>query len=171
VLELHAETQLALKAATEEETYRGHLEELADLVYALRKLEEMFDDSRKQAKRAKELMEKIACLVWMKRADFEPIRTDYVTASPNIRQICSAPTRKKDPEGFKNLMDHMGIPEDVWNRPEELVRPHFPGFAAWISELAENGLPLPKGIDPDKTWPVYSLRLKPKKGVNEDVDD
>lgn len=170
VLELRAKVQMALAVETDALQKEARLGELADIAYAASQMETLFDDSRKECKRLRETSERLACLYWMRRGNTDPIRTPWVTASPNMSQFASCPRRRVEPEAYAALMNHLGIPEDVWQREEELVRPHFPGWVAYLTELAEAGKPLPPGIDPNKVYHKYSLRLRPKKGVNEDAE-
>jgi hypothetical protein len=46
----------------------------------------------------------------------------------------------------------------------EAVRPHWPGMVSYLTGLMRQGRPLPPGIDPEKTYPRYKLRLRALKG-------
>jgi hypothetical protein len=63
-------------------------------------------------------------------------------------------------------MEHLGIPEHM--AAGDVVRPHWPGLKEYLTKLAQQGLPLPPGIDPQKTYSEYTLEVRKKKGVLED---
>jgi hypothetical protein len=163
---MHAEIYRELSQLKEQSLKCGDMQELADRAYALRDMHKYVDDLRKELDQTKSVCERIACLLWAKDSEGDPIRTDHCTASPKIKYMASLPSRTRDPEAYANLMGHLGIPDGLL--PEDVVRPHWPGFVNYMTRLAEEGLPLPEGIDVDKTYPVYSLTIRGKKGVNED---
>lgn len=142
------------------------MNELADWVYALRESYTFVDNLRKDIKAAMETCEKLACLFWIEMQDGDPIKTEYVTATPKVKMIASIPSKKKDPEQYAKLMNFLGVDEKLYDEIE-VVRPHWPGFVEMVSQLAEKGLPLPDGIDPTKTFPQYSLIVRKQKGVDE----
>jgi len=47
------------------------------------------------------------------------------------------------------------------------VKPYWPGIMEHISSLAEQGKPLPAGIDAEKTYTQYKMRITPYKGLDE----
>ena len=88
------------------------------------------------------------------------------------------PSKKKDPVAYAALMDHLGITGDV--AEHDAARLHWPGMMAMVTALAEQGKPLPPGIDPNSQYPQYSVtKLKkrdidlgigePEKGVPDDI--
>ena len=145
------------------------LETHADIAMAMKSCYKYVDDLRKELKRTQEQSERIACILWLKDSDGDPIRTDYVTAIPRIKQMAAIPKRSSSPLEYSRLMTFLGVPEELWgdDAVEEVVRVHWPGFVEYLTKLAEDGLPMPDGIDPDKTYPVYSLTLRQKKEVDE----
>lgn len=145
-------------------------EELADYAYALRFAWRHIDDTRKDLKGLQELAEKLTCMKCTLLDDGDTIKTAYVTATPDCKPIASLPKKSKDPEGYRALMLGLGIPEYVLDEEDEereTFKPHFPGIVARLEKLMAEGKPLPPGIDVTKTYPKYSLELRPKKGVEE----
>jgi len=146
-------------------------ETLADEAFVLRQLEELADDTRKDCRAVKETIEKCACLLWVEEnmntsGRGDPIRGDLCVATPDVKEMASLPRPKTQPEQYGALMTWLGIPLSVV--AQDLVRPHWPGFTDKISELAATGQPLPPGIDPDKTYPLYKLTTRLRRGVQID---
>jgi hypothetical protein len=164
-MDIHA----ALARLAEEAKRLTSLPELVDLIYALRKTSELADTARKEMNRIEELTIKQACLIWT-TTDGNPIRSDYVTGSPDIKMMASLPRRKSNPEGYAALMRYLGVPDELWDTSDEeseAVRPHFPGMVDLLSRAMQEGRPLPPGISPENTYPLYKMRLVAKKGVDE----
>ena len=139
--------------------------DLADAAYAARELETMADAIRKRAKANKELAERICCMICALTSDVDPIKTEFVTASPGIRTVASLPHRSTDRENYALLMDYLGIDRKHWEGVEHAcVQPHWPGVMEDINTLLAAGEPLPPGVDPSKTYAEYSLRMRGVKG-------
>lgn len=147
---------------------RCDMEELADLTYALREVFNYIDDMRKEISKTKQACERIACVLWSHKSDGDPIRTPYCTGTPKVKMMASLPNKRREPEKYAALMTHLGIDPSLWKGENDAVRVHWPGFVEHMTALAEKGLPLPAGIDVDKTYPVYSLTIKKgKKGITK----
>ena len=43
------------------------------------------------------------------------------------------------------------------------MRMHWPSMVEHLSALAEEGKPFPPGVDPDKTYPIYSTTIRRKE--------
>lgn len=158
VLKAHREIYSKLAPLRATSARLNDIKELADTAYAMNKAYAYLDDLRKEVKGTKELCERMACLLWAKLNEGDPIRTKHVTATPNIKMTASVPKRHKDPEKFEALMRFLKIPQELWEL--EVVRPHWPSFIEYTSKRLEAGLPLPDGIDPSAVYPVYSLILR-----------
>ncbi len=142
------------------------LDELADSAFVAREIAVLANDLRKEFEAAQGLLEKIACLAWVtahagEPEQAEPIRAELVVATPSLKQMASLPRLKKDPKAYNRLMLHLGVPEAC----RELVRPHWPSMVEHLTNLAEQGRPLPPGIDPNKTYPVYKLTMRRRPDV------
>lgn len=145
------------------------MHEQADYAYAFREIYRLADDLRKEAQLNKDLSEKIACLLWVKDGTGESIRTEHCTCTPKVRMSAKIPKKSHDPEDYANLMRFLQIPESVWNIPDEdfeVVRIHWPGFIEYVSKLLEEGKPLPPGVDPEKSHPLYSLTILGRSPVD-----
>ncbi len=133
----------------------GDLRELGDAVFALKKSEDLLEDARKECGKLKSLVEKITCVRWLNQGDHDPIRTEYCTASPDIKQTVSVPS--KDSPEYKALLTHFGIPEGA------PFAPHWPSLMKQVSANLAAGQPIPAGCDPNKMIEVCVVRTL-KKG-------
>jgi len=142
--------------------------ELADTALAMREAARYFKDALKEVEKIRELAERLACLLWLKDAVGDPIHTDHVSATPQVKTMASVPKRSTQPEQHAALMQWLGVPDHLWAADgPEVVRVHWPSFVELLTTNAEQGKPLPDGIDPDKTYPRYSLTMRRKKDVDE----
>lgn len=152
-------------------------EDLADIAVALREAETYLKDIRVEVTKQKETTERICCLLYLEDSTRmmrkEPIRTAFVTASPDMKVAAKIPTYEKDPVNYERMMRYLGIDEQLWDRGTiltelgeehtEVVSVKWPGFTSLCTRLKANGLPLPDGIDPDATYTEFTLRMR-KKG-------
>lgn len=147
------------------------IRQLADTAYAMREAYALLDRLRKDVKAIQDLAEKMACLLYTADATHsanDSIRTGYCTATPDVGLMASLPKKNKDPEGFAAMMQYMGIPDVLWNTPsedDEAVRPHWPGMVSYLTKLMGEGRPLPPGLNPERTYPVYKLKIRKVKDI------
>lgn len=133
----------------------------ADLAYLMREIAALCDDCRKEAKTKRELLDRIICLVWTKQCEDDPdetsrsIKGEIATATPRIR-LSFKPPHPRDPE-YVTLLSYFGIDDHVI--ADGALRPHWPSMTAYLSKLMEEGKPLPPGIDPSDTYPIYATTL------------
>ena len=145
----------------------GSLLELADIAYALRDTRDMAEDIRKRCDALGKTAQNFACLGAVTLEHGGTIGTEYVAATPSVKTVVSIPSRKKEPEAFAKLMDHLKVPRELWERGEHAaMQPHWPGLMELVSERQANGLPMPPGIDPNKTYAEYSLRMRGRKEID-----
>lgn len=160
-LEVFAELDAAHKNNSEND-----MQELADQALAAREMNKLLDSMAKKAKELQSVRERVCVLIWMKDSDGSNIKTPYCNAAPNIKTMASIPHHRRDPEKFTEMMEFLGVPKELHS--DGVVRPHWPAFVDYISTLAEEGKPFPPGIDPNKTYPVYSLTLRKKGDIIRD---
>lgn len=168
VRDTHAQVYNRVKELTEQTKALADLEEQADNCYALHQTLKLIEDMRGQLRDLKDMAERLTGVLWSKLSDGDPIRTTYVTATPRLRVVASIPSRKSSPEKYNALMNALGVPTHLSNKDTEVVRVHWPGLCDHLTSLQEQGLPLPEGLDGDKTWTQYSMLYRAKKGVDED---
>ena len=165
----HSALYASLSVVRDESRVSLDMLELVDTAFALRECHKFFDDLRKEAKRTQEMAEKLVCLLWIKGGgEEERLRTPYCTASPVIKTAVSIPSARRQPEQYEALMKDLGVPEALWR--SDVIRPHWPGFTEYASSLASNGRPLPGGVDPNKTYPIYALRMLRRRDPAEPTD-
>lgn len=141
-------------------------EEATDIAYAMREMHKWCDDIRKEMMRLKEVGDRIACLYWVMNPTDESIRTDYCTAVPKIQQQAKVPKLHTDPDAYFALMDFLKVPHAV--AKAEIVRPYWPAVVELLSTMAEEGRPLPPGIDPNGARPIYCLSIRGKRSIDEE---
>lgn len=152
---------------------QGSKEECADIAYALREVREFAEDIRKRADALGRTSQAAACMLALAEANAQSIGTEYCSAALMCKTIVDMPKQKTDPEAFANVMHHLGVPESLWNLAKTgkehcVIAPHWPGLMELLSEQTAQGLPLPKGIDPNKSFTEYSLRIRGRKSVDAD---
>jgi hypothetical protein len=144
------------------------LEEMADSAFIFRECTALADDLRKEFSLLNVMAEQVTCLVWVEQnlnaADAsQPIRARLCIATPDVGQMAALPKPVGNPVEYRALLDWLKIPVAVIEH--DLVRPFWPAMTLLLTEMARLGKPLPAGIDPSKTYPVYKLRLMRNKEV------
>lgn len=154
-----------------DELVRGEVdkEELADAAFALKMTGDLADDIRKMAKVTQELAEKMCCAKVLAEGHTGTINTPFMRVSPDIKTMAAVPSKRRDPDAYEKLMGHLGIREDLLKN--DAVRPHWPGLVEYVSECASVGRPLPPGVDPSSTYPVYRLARWRKKKEPDDLGE
>lgn len=142
------------------------LEEIADTVFILKKTHELSNDLRKELDGATKLFEKLACLLVTQLNHFDTIRGELTSATPKCKMAVNFPSISKDPEAYYDFCAALGIDRELASK--EVFRLHWPGVSDYLSDLQAKGEKLPEGIDPDKTYPIYSLVCQPARGVSID---
>lgn len=146
------------------------LEELADTAYMLREMATMLKRLRVKADKLGETAQARACAMGV-QSDTEIIRTPHCTATLDMKMNPKLPTRSRDPEGYAAMMDFLQVPRGLWDVPEDqhsAVDLKWPGMVDLVSNLVAEGKPLPPGVKPDSTKPLFRLLMRKRKGVLED---
>jgi len=145
------------------------LKEMIDRIYVMRETARVLDDLRKEATGISQVLEKIACLLWVQQNQNnpkpEPIRTALCTGTPDVGMQAKVPKKKTDPEAYAKLMKFLGVPDELAEK--EIVRTHWPSMVEYLTSLASQGRPLPDGIAPTDTYPVYSIKVLMRMGLDE----
>lgn len=142
----------------------SNMVELCDYVFAVDQAHELIEDNKKALWNLREALNKKICELYVRSNPSEPnIKTDYVTATPDVKYSPNIPSKKGNPEAFEKLMKHLGIPTEVMN--SEAVRPHWPGLVEFVSQQLAAGKPCPPGIDVKKLMPIFKLTLRRKKEI------
>lgn len=145
---------------------RGDKAECADLAYALREIRELAEDIRKRCDAHGRTAQASACMLQIVDGKADSIKTDFCTATPTCQTIVAIPKKASDPEGFTALMRHLNVPDDLWkDREHAALSVNWPGLVELLSQQQAQGLPLPPGIDPNKTHSEYKLRILSRKPI------
>lgn len=166
IRDLHGFLYPKIKQLREETQRCRNLERLADRCMAAKQSLNYVNDLRKELNLLQELAERLACLIWVQLEMTESIKTEHTTAIPNVKMMAAVPKKRTQPEAYAAFMDFLGVPKALYEGDEDAVRPHWPGMVEYLSGLLAEGKPLPPGIEPDKTYPVYSLTCRKRMEVD-----
>jgi hypothetical protein len=168
---LHEEIYKLVSALKADVNSTANLEELANRTYGLREIIKYTEDIHNEVKKTHDVYQKITALLYVQAGEGGPIRTEYATCTPKVRLIAVIPKKRRDPEKYNALMRFLNVPPELYAGDEEfeIVRPHWPGLVAHLSELMSQGQPLPPGIDPESTYPEYTCVTRGKKEPDEQV--
>lgn len=145
---------------------QAKLSEVADTAYTIRRAFDLMEEQLKQLRALKTLSEKILCMKWALGSDGSSIKTEYCTATPEVNEMAKIPSQKNQPSDYCQFLADLGCPDELIKA--DALRPHWPGLIELFKTRHAEGKPLPKGVDPSTTYPVYSVRFLKKKGVIEE---
>lgn len=174
--ELHR-AMVELTDAQMGEAAKGDLIELADCAYAMREIASFADEIRKRANKIGEHAQKVGCFIATQTslisgnpADLK-IKTEYCTATADVKQIVSTPDKRKEPEAYRKVLQHYGFIEealfDATDDKNPLVVAYWPGVIERINADIAAGKPTPPGIDPSKMTAEYRLSIRANRGILE----
>ena len=165
--QFHADLYPKVKKLRDETQTCHNLERLVDRCLAARHALQYLEDLRKEISLLNERAEKLACLIWVELDMTENVKTAYTLGMPKVKMMAAVPKKRTDPASFRAFMEFLKVPAELYAGEHEAVRVHWPGMVDYISDLLENGKPLPDGIDPNKTYPVYSLTCRKRKEIDD----
>lgn len=150
------------------------LVDMVNFLCIFRETSRLSDDIRKELDGSSGLMEKICCAMYITQCSNgqmrpEPIRTGLATGTPVVRMGARLPSRRDEPEHFAALMKYLGVDDSAI--ATDVVRPHWPGIVASLTQLAADGKPLPPGVDTSATYPVYTVTIRCCRALEEVVRD
>lgn len=160
-MRLHNHVYLKLQELKEQHFKHLDLKAFVDSIYALKEADRVLEDIGKEVRRLTGLLEKMTCVAWTQKGDYEPIRTGLCTGSPDSKPTVKTP-KAGTPE-YAEFCKHFGID------PASPFRPHWPSMLAKISEDMAAGKPIPPGCDPNEIITQYVVTIRNKKGVGEGV--
>jgi len=147
------------------------MKELADLALVASDVKKLAEDLESEARQLREISEKVCCLAWMRRGVADNIKTEYVTATPDIKPIPKLPDRRREPEAYGQLMDGLGVPRALWDVGDDrsaVMQPHWNGMQEYVASLMQQGKPLPPGVS-QTSGQVFRLRLHRRKEVSGEM--
>jgi len=145
-----------------------------NICYILRETSKFLNDLRKEFDGVEGLLQNACCAKYIvantaNPNNSEPIKTGVVTGTPKVHINAKIPRMSKNPDAYWALMEHFNVPKELIGK--DLLRPHWPTLKDYLSELAEKGEPLPNGVNPNDTYPVYSLILRMNKDLDELISE
>jgi len=145
-----------------------NLEEICDCIALLKKAEELVKDTRTEISKSYSKLEEVACKLYVLGGQLgEPIRTEWVTASPGSKTLPKIPTYKDNPEAYTKLCKHFGLSDELIQT--QAFRPHWPGLVEIVTACEEQMKPLPPGISKDGLLTQYTVTCRWKSGVEPDT--
>ena len=135
----------------------GDLGTLCDTIYALKESGKLLEESRKEVDRLVRQLEYEACQLYVMTSDGEPVRTEYCTASPDVKQTVITP-KKGTPE-YEALCRHFNVD------PDGPFAPHWTKMIDHVSAELAAGRPLPPGCDPNKVTAICKVGIRKKRAV------
>lgn len=136
----------------------GDIEGLADINLVAKVCEKKMDDLRKAYKNVRSTAEKTICYLWVNSGDDKPIKTPYVTCSPDLRMVPKVPSATQEPEEYVAFLGELGVPKEVAEFGALQIK--WPGLVEYCTYLAQQGKPTPKGADNDTKHNVFLTKLR-----------
>jgi len=141
------------------------LVDMVNFIYVMREISKFADDLRKEADGIGHMIENAVCVVYVTQNNVGPIRASLATGTPDLKMGVKIPNQKREPEKFQELMNFFKIPAKVVTA--RIVRPYWPGLCEYVSMLAEEGKPLPPGINLSDTYSTYKVIVKTYQNLDE----
>ena len=145
------------------------LNDMVNVIHVMREISKLTNDLRKEADGIMHIFENATCVIYVSLNETELIRASLATGSPNLKLGVKVPNRNNEPERFYKLMNFFKVPMSSFE--ERVIKPHWPGICEQISILAEEGKPLPPGINPEDTYPTYTVRITSVRDIDTLVND
>ena len=149
-------------------TGKYKVEDIVNFIYVMREISKLTNDLRKETDGISHMFENMACMLYTVANKTDPIRASLATGSPDVKLGVKIPNREKEPEKFYALMNFFNVPSDALKK--KVAKPHWPGICEQVSIMAEEGLPLPPGLDPDNTYPTYRVMIRGLQDIDELIE-
>jgi hypothetical protein len=130
-------------------------EDLCDMGFLCRKIEEYCDEIRKSVKSRKDLNIKIMGFHLATQSVEDPgnvtDRIDGELAHCRVEAKVIPVIPKLGEDGFKECMENFGVPENLFG--SKLVKVNFDAMAQYTTDMIKSGNALPPGIS--KSWTEF----------------
>lgn len=127
----------------------------ADIGLILKKTEVMLHDLEKEARKIRELYEKVICAIYAHEsltngpeATPKSIKGELGLATPNApRFVPKLPSQKKEPKAYTRLLQAMGVPNEM--AATGVFHMHWPTLVEYVSEQKAKGVDIKafEGLD------------------------
>jgi len=144
-------------------------EDRADLVYFMKQLADSWDDLRKEANKIREVLDNIMGTVWVAdslngKTKQKSVKGTIGLVTPKMKITPKIPSPRTEPTKYGMMLKDLGVTNDeVIERG--VLRLHWPSMTEWLTELAEQGKPAPKGVDADATDSKYTSSVRKRADV------
>lgn len=138
------------------------VEDAVDIAYFCDRVSKETEAAGKEARRLLELLGQLACAAYITRTAGDPNASEQIPgylAVGTVKMNATADIPPRDSDAYRQLMQHLGVA----NPDADVVRPHWPGLMAAVTEASEQGRPIPPGLDPRSVrvrYAIQNLRLK-----------
>ena len=149
-------------------TGKYKVEDIVNFIYVMREISKLTNDLRKETDGISHMFENTACMLYTVAKKTDPIRASLATGSPDVKLGVKIPNREREPEKFYALMNFFDVPSDALEK--KVTKPHWPGICEQVSIMAEEGKPLPPGLDPDDTYPTYRVTIRGLQDIDELIE-
>ena len=170
VKETHESVFVNMQRAKEAVRELQNLEQIVDVIAVLKKSDELLKDTKSQVAALTAKLQEIACKLYMQHGASnigEPIRTEWVTGTPDIRVKPSLPSFKLNPTMFIAMCNDLGYPLEAGDA--EMFRPHYPSVMTYLSKLQEQCKPMPAWVDTNRSGSEFGVKCLWKRDV--EIDD
>lgn len=168
VKDAHHAVFIDLQRLRDEIRKQLNLEEIVDVIAILKRSEDLLRDSKTEVSKNFGNLEEVACRLYVASGSIgEPIRTEWVTGSPNAKTLPKIPSKKNDLEAFTQLCSHFGLNSEAINY--ECFRPHWPGMVEYITQCEADFKPLPPGVNKDSLLTQYTVTCRWRPGIEPEA--
>lgn len=134
--------------------------ERVDCAFLLAEATKLADDMRKEASLAKELLMRLACVVWAQETVNDvgaspSVRGKIAVGTPDVKTMYAIPSAKTDPVEYKKFCNHLGLIGR--GLKTGAFKPDYPALVEIISERIAKGQKLPPGMGGSGQYVVYRL--------------
>ena len=132
----------------------AHMDDLnsvADMAMLLKESANLLDGARKELEKAESVLANVAMLKAASNGDLEIPEGRYAKARIATRSAVKIPSYSRDPEGYKELCEALGLEFNP------LSRLHWPTIKEWISEKIANGEQLHPALEKYRVYNESSL--------------
>lgn len=137
----------------------GSIPDQADAALVAREAAKAMEHCGKQLRKLEYLSTQVCCALWASMPGAGgKIKTEYCTASPSVSPKPVIPSYTKNKEKYAEAMRGLGVPEAVID--SGLLSFHWMRVCEHVGSLAEQGLPLPPGINVADTAPKFTLNAR-----------
>lgn len=128
-----------------------------DTIAVLKKCEDLLRDLKSECNKNVGLLSRVVVNLYMRSTamqECQPVRTAWVTATPEVKPRPALPKRSEDPDGYSALCGYFGID------PDSPFRPHYPAMVEYVASLDADMKPMPPGISKDMTKSEYVVTCR-----------